>query len=191
MSLQKAAAVIAAVFILTGSCSEQGTEKKAPSERGAEKEVSGEQREAQVLVSRLPDSLKDDDLHIAFVYAEERIWEPSLAVAIDPPPEGNYAGLDSFFVVVNSNNAKKQYPVAEIGPPRPDYDGKWRTFTVIWKEKGFLAYDTVPVMESYHDILVQHGLGHIIIEPGSPRGGPPEFFSSHLTPLEAADVIRE
>lgn len=191
MSLQKAAAVIAAVFFIIASCSEEGAEKKAPPGQSAKMEVSGEQPEAQVLVSRLPDSLKDDDLHIAFVYAEERIWEPSLAVAIDPPPEGNYAGLDSFFVVINSNNPEKQHPVAEIGPPRDDYDGRWRTFTVIWKDKGFLAYDTVPILESYHDILVQQGLGNILIEPGSPRGGPPEFFASHLTPLEPLDVIRE
>ncbi|MBD3179504.1 MAG: hypothetical protein GF417_07755 [Candidatus Latescibacteria bacterium] len=182
MSLNRITVIITAIALLVSACSEQD---------GAKKETPEKPQDAEVLVSQIPDSLKNDDLHIEFVYAEERIWETSLAVAIDPPPEGNYAGLDSFFVVVNSNNSKKQHPVAEIGPPRADYDGKWRTFRVIWKEQGFLAHKIVPILESYHDILVEQGLGHLEIKPGSPEGGPPEFFASHLNPLEPMDVIRE
>lgn len=163
----------------------------ACTEQGGEKQVAEKTAEPGRLTPQLPDSLTDDDLYIRFVYAEERLWETSRAVALDPPPRERYADFDSFFVVLNSNNAEKQHPIAEIGPPRPDYDGQWRAFTVIWNVEGLEAYDTVPIMESYNDILVEEGLGHIIIEPGSPRGGPPDFFSSHLNPLEPIDVIRE
>lgn len=184
MLFKRIAAIIITVAVMAVSCSDSG-------DKSIQKEQAGEVEAMAKPKSMIPDSLKDDDLHIAFVYAEERIWEPSLAVAIDPPSGENYSQVDSFFVIVNSNNAEKQYPVAEIGPPREDYDGKWRTFTVIWTDEGFMAHETVPILESYHDILVHHGLGHIEIEPGSPKGGPPEFFASHLTPLEPIDVIRE
>jgi len=172
--------ITASLFLIT-ACTEQG----------GEKQIKKEAPESDQLRVQLPDSLTDDDLYIRFVYAEERLWETSRAVALDPPPRERYADFDSFFVVLNSNNAEKQHPIAEIGPPRADYDGQWRTFTVIWNVEGLEAYETVPIMESYDDILVEEGLGHIIIEPGSPKGGPPDFFSSHLNPLEPIDVIRE
>lgn len=158
-----------AVCVSVTACSERAEEKRAGESGGAGK-------------SEEPVSVKGEDLGVDLVYAEEAVWESSCGKALERPPADRFFKYDSFFVVVNSNNPEPQHPVAEIGPPRPDYNGRWRTFTVTWTEEGFLAHETVPIIESYSDILTHGGLGHLRIAPGSPTGGPPAFFSCTLKP---------
>jgi hypothetical protein len=124
-----------------------------------------------------------EDLGIRLVYTEGALWESSCGKALERPSDEYMTAFDSFFVITNSNNPEPQYPVAEIGPPHPNYDGMWRTFTATWTDKGIFAYGTVPILESYSDILLQSGLGHMEITPGPPPGGgTPAFFSCNLVP---------
>jgi hypothetical protein len=137
------------------------------------------------------DSFEAEDLGLEYVYAEEALWRVDRGEALERPDDLSLASFDSFFVITNSNNPEPQYPVAEAGPPREDYDGTWRTFTVTWTDEGLIAHKTVPVLESYSDILLHAGLGHLEIKPGSPPGGPPEFFECRLHPWKAASGSRD
>jgi hypothetical protein len=90
---------------------------------------------------------------------------------------------DKLYVITNSNNPGMQLPVGEAAPGNADYNGgRWWTHTVSWTQDGFDDHGTVPILKSLDDIMTHESLGHLEIAPGSPPGGPPEYFSCPLLP---------
>lgn len=116
------------------------------------------------------------------IYADGVAWGTKVTTVL-PAPNGNNAhSFDKFFVVVNG--ADGQLPVAEAAPRNKEYNGgRWVTYTVTWTEEGMAAHDPLPVLTSYADVMLHHGLGHLTVEKGSPAGGPPPYFSCPLLPV--------
>jgi hypothetical protein len=114
------------------------------------------------------------------VYADGEVWGTK-AVHVLPAPRGhNIQSFDKLFVITNSNNPMGQLPVGEAAPRNFKYNGgRWYTHTVTWTLGGI-----VPVLKSYDDIMNHYNLGHLTITPGSPSGGPPDFFECPLLPVK-------
>jgi hypothetical protein len=90
-------------------------------------------------------------------------------------------------VVTNSNHPDGQLPVAEAAPGNPDYNGgRWATHTATWTQAGFNVHGTVPILESYDDVMLHQSLGHLEITLGSPGGpgAPPHYFECPLLPVK-------
>ena len=118
------------------------------------------------------------------VYGDGRAWGTKGAAGLPPPTENNLQSFDKLFVITNSN-AAGQLPVAEAAPGNPGYNGgRWYTHTVTWTAAGLSAHGTVPVLMSYADVMFHASLGHLTITPGSPAGGPPDFFECPLLPVK-------
>jgi len=173
MKIRILAAAILTFMLIVPACQEE-TEEEPMVEVGKNVRMAS------------PDTVSK--LGISLVYAEEALWKTTCGEVIEDPEM--YPDYDSLFVITNSNNPELQHPVAEIGPPRPDYDGRWRTFTVRWTDSGLFAHEIVPIIDSYSDIIAHEGLGHMVIEPGRPQGGPPEYFSCTLVPFDSAQVAQ-
>jgi hypothetical protein len=117
----------------------------------------------------------------AGVWADGREWETRGTTSLSAPNIRSMESFDKLYIITNSNNPQGQPPVGEAGPGNPRYNGgRWYTHTVSWTKAGFTAYGTVPVLRSVDDITTHYILGHLTIEPGSPAGGPPEFFGCQL-----------
>ena len=118
------------------------------------------------------------------VFGDGKAWGTKGAAGLPPPNEHNLQSFDMLFVITNSN-AAGQLPVAEAAPGNPGYNGgRWYTHTVTWTAAGFSAHGTVPVLMSYADVMFHASLGHLTITPGSPAGGPPDFFECPLLPVK-------
>ena len=165
------AAIALTVLLMLPACSGEGEGGKTGREAGSAGVAAG-------------DSVAAEDIGMSLVYAEEALWTASCGRKMDRPSERWLSTYDTLFVITNSNNEDPQYPVAEIGPPREDYDGRWRTFTARWTEEGFMAHETVPLLQSYGDVITHAGLGHIEINEGPPADGPPGYFSCKLKPWQ-------
>lgn len=165
-------AFIAAAVLIAACGGEQGEQEERPG--------AGTEFPAESLQADLPETAP---VELAMVFAEETPWKSSECMELEEPTGYYRATFDSFFVVLGSNNPDPQYPVAEVGPLHPDYDGRWRAFTATWTDAGRFAHETVPLLRSYRDIIAHEGLGHIEIEPGPPEGsGLPPYFSCTLEP---------
>jgi hypothetical protein len=117
------------------------------------------------------------------LYADGELYGTKAATAL-PAPKGNNAhSFDQLFVITNSNNPEGQLPVAEAAPGRDFNGGRWATQTVEWTME-WLDAGTVPVLTSYEDVMAQYHLGHLDITPGSPDGGPPDYFLCPLLPVK-------
>jgi hypothetical protein len=119
------------------------------------------------------------------LWGDGELWGTKAAAIIPPPNGRNNDSFDALFVVVNSNNPMGQLPVAEAAPRNFDYNGgRWYTHTVEWTASGFAAHGIVPVLKSYDEVMFHYSLGHLTITPGSPAGGPPDFFECPLLPVK-------
>jgi hypothetical protein len=118
------------------------------------------------------------------VYGDGKLWGTKAAAIIPGPNDKNTESFDKLFVIVNG--AVGQMPVAEAAPGNPMYNGgRWFTHTVVWTQAGFDYYlGNLPVLTSYEDIQFELGLGHLMITPGSPAGGPPPYFECPLLPVK-------
>jgi len=54
----------------------------------------------------------------------------------------------------------------------------------MWTAEGMAAHNPLPVLMSYDDIKLHVSLGHLVVAPGSPGGGPPTFFQCPLLPVK-------
>ncbi len=120
------------------------------------------------------------------LYADGEVWGTKAAAILPAPNGNNLHSFDKLFVITNSNNPMGQMPVAEAAPRSFDYNGgRWYTHTVMWTDMGFTAHQpVVPVLKSYAEIMLHEQLGHLVVYPGSPVGGPPEFFECPLLPVK-------
>ncbi|MEJ2721813.1 MAG: hypothetical protein P8181_11845 [bacterium] len=119
------------------------------------------------------------------IWADGRLWGTKAAAMLRGPNMRNEQSFDKLYVITNSNNPEGQLPVAEAAPGDRNYNGgRWYTQTVEWTQAGFDFHGTVPVLKSYDDIQTHYNLGHLTITPGSPPGGPPEFFECPLLPVK-------
>ncbi|MEK7404553.1 MAG: hypothetical protein AAB225_05550 [Acidobacteriota bacterium] len=118
------------------------------------------------------------------VYGDGKVWGTKGAAALPAPNENNTQSFDKLFVFVNG--AVGQLPVAEAAPGKPGYNGgRWYTHTVVWTQAGMEYHlGALPVLTSYEDIRFHYALGHLMIAPGSPAGGPPPFFECPLLPVK-------
>ena len=119
----------------------------------------------------------------AALYADGEVWGTK-ATAVLPESNGrNHRSFDKLFVIING--APGQLPVAEAAPGNRMYNGgRWYTHTAMWTADGMAAHNPLPVLMSYDDVLLHYELGHLAIAPGSPPGGPPEFFQCPLLPVK-------
>lgn len=117
------------------------------------------------------------------VYGDGQVWGTKGTADLPAPTAHNEQSFDKLFVFVNG--AAGQLPVSEAAPGNPDYNGgRWFTHTVMWTEEGMNAHDPLPVLMSYDEILFHQSLGHLAIAPGSPDGGPREYFQCPLLPVK-------
>lgn len=118
------------------------------------------------------------------IYADGQAWGTKVTTLLRAPNERMMHSFDKLYVITNSNNPMGQLPVGEAAPGNPIYNGgRWYTHHVEWTQAGFDHHGTVPVLKSYDDIMLHYGLGHLTITPGSFPGGPPDFFSCPLLPV--------
>jgi hypothetical protein len=67
--------------------------------------------------------------------------------------------------------------VGEAAPGNPAYNGgRWATYTVTWK------VGSTPVLLTSYSEVMGHA-GDLMIEQGSPAGGPPAYFQCPLLPV--------
>ena len=119
------------------------------------------------------------------LYADGEVYGTKFTTVLPAPNDNNMQSFDKLFAIINSNNPAGQMPVAEAAPGNPAYNGgRWAVQTVEWTEEGFAHHGTVPVLTSYDDVMLHAGLGHLTITPGSPEGGPPDFFQCPLLPVK-------
>ncbi len=118
------------------------------------------------------------------VYGDGKLWGTKAAANLPGPNDDNAQSFDKLFVIVNG--AVGQMPVAEAAPGNPMYSGgRWFTHTVVWTQEGLDAHmGSLPVLTSYDDVQFHYGLGHLMIMPGSPAGGPPPYFECPLLPVK-------
>ncbi|HSB12819.1 MAG TPA: hypothetical protein VLE22_00080 [Bryobacteraceae bacterium] len=118
------------------------------------------------------------------VYGDGKVWGTKGAATLSAPNDNNMQSYDKLFVFVNG--AMGQIPVAEAAPGNPMYNGgRWHTHTVVWTQAGLDFHGgTLPVLTSYDEIQFHYGLGHLMITPGSPAGGPPPYFECPLLPVK-------
>jgi len=117
------------------------------------------------------------------VYGDGAVWGTKGTTSLPAPNAHNQQSFDKLFVFVNG--APGQLPVSEAAPRNPLYNGgRWFTQTVMWTAAGLAAYDTLPVLMSYDEILQQQAQGYLAIAPGSPAGGPPPYFQCPLLPVK-------
>lgn len=119
------------------------------------------------------------------IWGDGELWATK-GVATLPAPNGrNERSYDMLFVFVNSNNPNGQLPVSEAAPRNFNYNGgRWFTHTVEWTQAAFDQLGTVPVLTSYDEIIMHYELGHLMITPGSPPGGPLPYFECPLLPVK-------
>lgn len=120
------------------------------------------------------------------VHGEGDLWASKATTKL-PKPE-NKGSLDKLFVIPNSNNPAKQFPVGEAAPGSPNnftYNGgRWWTHTAEWTQAGFDAHGTVPILTRYgpaddpESVLFHLNLGHLEITEGAQ--GKPDFFECPL-----------
>lgn len=117
------------------------------------------------------------------VYGDGEVWGTKGTTDLPEPRGNNLDSFDKLFVIVNG--APGQLPVSEAAPGNPRYNGgRWFTHTVMWTAEGLAAHDPLPVLMSYGDIQLHVELGHLVIAPGSPAGGPAPFFQCPLLPVK-------
>ncbi len=117
------------------------------------------------------------------VYADGVVWGTKATTTIPAPNAHNLQSYDILYVI--TNGAEVQLPVSDAGPGNRLYNGgRWFTHTAMWTPDGMMAHDELPVLKSYEDIMFHHDLGHLDISPGSPAGGPPDFFQCPLLPVK-------
>lgn len=117
------------------------------------------------------------------VYADGIAWGTKATTPLPAPNNKNLESFDILYVIING--AEGQLPVSDAGPGNPFYNGgRWFTHTAIWTEDGIIAHDPLPVLKSYDDIMDHYDLGHLDIYPGSPSGGPPDYFQCPLLPVK-------
>lgn len=113
------------------------------------------------------------------IYADGVAWGTKVTTPL-PAPDGADGSFDRLYVV--TNGAAGQLPVGEAAPRNPDYNGgRWETWTATWADD---VPHAIPVLMSEDEIMLHVGLGHLMIEKGSP-GGPPPYFSCPLLPVKA------
>lgn len=121
------------------------------------------------------------------LYADDAVWGTKGAAALPAPNENNMQSFDKLFVIVDEDGPI-QMPVAEAAPGNTNYNGgRWATQTVRWTEAGIEAHGfPLPVLTSYDDVMLHHGLGHLEIVSGSPDpvNGPPDYFECPLLPVK-------
>jgi len=117
------------------------------------------------------------------LYADGETWGTKATTTLPAPNDHNAQSFDKLFVIING--AMGQLPVAEAAPGNRNYNGgRWATQTVVWTEAGFGAHGTIPVLTSYDEVMTHANLGHLTITPGSPAGGPPDYFQCPLLPVK-------
>jgi hypothetical protein len=119
------------------------------------------------------------------IWGDGELWATKGVASLPPPTDNNVQSYDKLLVVTNSNNPMGQLPVAEAAPRNFNYNGgRWFTHTVEWTQDAFNALGTVPVLKSYDDIMLYESMGYLTVTPGSPQGGPPNFFECPLLPVK-------
>jgi len=119
----------------------------------------------------------------AAVWGDGELWGTKFTTELPAPQEHNQQSFDKLFVIVNG--AAGQLPVSEAAPGNTLYNGgRWFTHTVMWTAAGLLANDPLPVLTSYDEIMLHEEMGHLVIAPGSPAGGPPTYFQCPLLPVK-------
>ena len=119
------------------------------------------------------------------LYADGEVWGTKATTTLPPPNEHNLQSFDMLFVI--TNGAPGQMPVGEAAPGNRNYNGgRWFTQTVMWTADGMDYYDEegVPVLMSYEEIEYNYDMGYLEINPGSPAGGPPDYFQCPLLPVK-------
>lgn len=111
------------------------------------------------------------------LYGDGQLWGTKGTTPLPAPNGKNNQSFDKLFVFVNGEPG--QLPVSEAAPGNPDYNGgRWFTHTVMW------VGGTPKVLKSYADIATYQSLGFLAIAPGSPNGGPPDYFQCPLLPVK-------
>lgn len=116
------------------------------------------------------------------LYGDGAVWGTKGTTALPAPTANNAQSFDKLYVITNSNNSP-QYPVSEAAPGNPAYNGgRWFTHTVMWKAEAFDHFGTVPLLTSQADIDAY--ADYLIIDAGSPPGGPPPYFQCPMLPVK-------
>lgn len=119
----------------------------------------------------------------AAVYGDGQVWGTKGTTGLPAAKPQTVQSYDKLFVIING--AAGQLPVSEAAPGNPLYNGgRWFTHTVMWTAEGIAAHDPLPVLMSYDEIMLHLSLGHLAIAPGSPVGGPPDYFQCPLLPVK-------
>lgn len=118
------------------------------------------------------------------IYADGQAFGTKGLADLPAPNGNNNQSYDKLFVFTNGVEGE-QLPVAEAGPGNPAYNGgRWWTHTVTWTQEGLDAHGGPLLLKSYADIMVHYNLGHLDITPGSPEGGPRDYFECPLLPVK-------
>lgn len=119
----------------------------------------------------------------AAVYGDGAVWGTKGTTTLPAPNAHNSQSFDKLFVIVNG--AAGQLPVSEAAPGNPLYNGgRWFTHTVMWTAAGIANHVPLPVVTSYEEIMLYESIGELAISPGSPMGGPPDYFQCPLLPVK-------
>jgi len=117
------------------------------------------------------------------VFGDGAVWGTKGTTTLPAATSRTLQSFDKLFVFVNG--AAGQLPVSEAAPGNPLYNGgRWFTQTVMWTAEGMAAHNPLPVLMSYDEIMLHVSLGHLAIAPGSPMGGPPDYFQCPLLPVK-------
>lgn len=117
------------------------------------------------------------------VYADGIAWGTKATTGLPAPNDNNLQSYDILYVI--TNGAEGQLPVGDAAPRNRYYNGgRWFTHTAEWTELGLEVMVPLPVLKSYEEIMPHYNAGHLDIWPGSPDGGPPDYFQCPLLPVK-------
>lgn len=112
------------------------------------------------------------------IYADGVAWGTK-ATTVLPAPEGAAGSFDRLYLF--TNGAEGQLAVSEAGPGNPRYNGgRWETWTATWADD---VPHPIGVLMSEDEILFHVGLGHLMIQKGSPDAHP-DYFQCPLLPAK-------
>ncbi|HSJ56984.1 MAG TPA: hypothetical protein VLC95_07370 [Anaerolineae bacterium] len=110
----------------------------------------------------------------AGVFADGEAFGTKGTTTLPAPTAANAQSYD--VILVFTNGAEGQLPVAEAAPGNPNYNGgRWTAYTATWIEN--LPHPKI-VLTSYDDVLFHVSLGHIALEDAH------NYFQCPLLPVK-------
>lgn len=113
------------------------------------------------------------------IYADGEVFATKGLADLPAPNGHNDQSFDKLFIF--ANGPAGQLPVAEAAPGNRYYNGgRWNAQEAVWTDAGLAAYDPLPVLKSYDEIMVNRDLGYLATGPANP----PHYFECPLLPVK-------